>query len=174
MADQLIGIRMGRHRDLQGRSRGPWVRRLVLSLLAVIVVLALFDVFGQGSSVHVSAGTQATLMLDAPAHLRGGLMFTSRFTVQAHEPLSDARLLLENGWFEGVTFNGIAPQPGNESSHDDWTEFDYGRIEAGQSFSVWMSWQVNPTNVGRHAADVALFDGDRRVALISRTVTIAP
>jgi hypothetical protein len=174
VADQLIGIKMGRHRDLQGRDRAPWGRRIVLCLFAVIVALALVDVFGQGSSVHVSAGTQATLMVDAPAHLRGGLMFTTRMTVQAHEPLSDARLLLENGWFEGVTFNGIAPQPGSESSRAGWTEFDYGRIEAGQSFSIWMSWQVNPTNVGRHEADVALYDGGRRVALVSRTVTIAP
>jgi hypothetical protein len=174
MAEGLIGIKVGRDRDLQGRDKEPWIRRAVLALLSLIVVAALLDVVGQGSSVHASGGSAATLFVDAPAHLRGGLMFTSRITVEAHQSLDDVRLLLESGWFQGVTFNGIAPQPQSESSHDGWTEFDFGRFEAGQSFSVWMSWQVNPTNVGRHAGDVALYDGGRRLALVPRTVTIAP
>ena len=174
MAEGLIGIKVGRHRDLRGREKAPWARRVVLAALAIIPLAALFDVFGQGATVRVADSSAATLTVNAPDHVRGGLMFTTTFTVRARQPLSDARILLERGWFEGMTFNGIAPQPSSESSHGDWTEFDFGHIDEGQTFSVWMSWQVNPTNVGRHAGDVALYDGDRRLALLSRTVTIAP
>jgi hypothetical protein len=171
---ELVGIRVGRHRDLTGRKRGPWVRRLILALMAIVPLAALFDGFGQASAIHTAQGFGVSLTVDAPDRVRGGLMFTSRFTVQAKAPVNDVRLLLEPGWFQGTTFNGIAPQPASESSRDGWTEFDFGKLESGQSFTVWMSWQVNPTNVGRHAADVALYDGDRRIARVHRTVTIAP
>jgi hypothetical protein len=174
VAGQLIGIRVGRHRDLQGRERGPSIRRLLIGVLAIIPVAALFDAFGQAAAVRTANGPGASLTVDAPDRVRGGLIFTSRFTVHATSPVDDMRLLLGAGWFQGTTFNGIAPQADGESSHDGWTEFDFGKLETGQSFTVWMSWQVNPTNVGRHAADVALLDGGRRLTLVHRTVTVAP
>jgi hypothetical protein len=37
-----------------------------------------------------------------------------------------------------------------------------------------MQLQVNPTNVGRRAANVALYDGDTRLLTVHRTITIFP
>jgi hypothetical protein len=33
---------------------------------------------------------------------------------------------------------------------------------------------VNPTNVGRRSADVALYDGDTRLLAVHRTITVYP
>jgi hypothetical protein len=131
------------------------------------------DVKG-GASVITVRTAAASLTVDAPTHMRGGLIFTSRFEIQAEQPLADARIRLANGWFQGMTFNGIAPQPKREASLAGWTEFDYGRIDAGQTFTVWMSWQVDPTNVGRHVGTVVLLDGSKQIAAIPRTVVVLP
>ena len=37
-----------------------------------------------------------------------------------------------------------------------------------------MQFQVNPTNVGRRSADVALYDGEELLAGVDRTVTVFP
>ena len=77
MAEQLIGIRVGRHRDLQRRGKGPWVRRLLIGLLTLIPLAAIFDTFGQASTVRMASGSGVTLTVDAPDRMRGGLIFTS-------------------------------------------------------------------------------------------------
>ena len=37
-----------------------------------------------------------------------------------------------------------------------------------------MQFQVNPTNVGRRSAAVALYDGNELLARVDRTVTVYP
>ena len=73
--------------------------------------------------------------------------------------LRDARLYLSDGWFRGMTYNAIAPQPPNQTSSGRWVILGFGAIPAGARYPVWVSWQVNPTNVGRRSQDVALYDG---------------
>jgi hypothetical protein len=45
-----------------------------LAVLALIVVAALLNIFGQESTRTVAEGHKAMLSVDAPPHLRGGLM----------------------------------------------------------------------------------------------------
>ena len=52
--------------------------------------------------------------------------------------------------------------------------FDFGKLNAGQSFPIWISWQTNPTNVGRHSQDVQLYDGDVPILTFHRAITIFP
>ena len=40
-------IVLRRHRDLEGRHKDVWVRRSLLTLVALIPILGLFNVFGQ-------------------------------------------------------------------------------------------------------------------------------
>lgn len=89
-------------------------------------------------------------------------------------PLADARLYLDQGWFQAMTLNGITPQPGTESASGPWQVWDFGSLQAGTPFSVWISWQVNPTNVGAHAQDVALYDRNARLMLVRRDITVFP
>jgi hypothetical protein len=173
-AQTPIGIDRGRHQDLSGRSRHVWWRRAALILIAAVPVLGLLNVFGQRASVDSSQSPAASLLVNSPAHLRGGLVFTTEIVITAHEPLHDARLFLDSGWFEGMTTNGIAPQPSTESAQGRWQVWDFGPIPAGTAYRVWISWQANPTNVGRHSQSVALYNGGTRLMTIHRAVMVYP
>jgi hypothetical protein len=102
------------------------------------------------------------------------VIFTARFEVLARRDVKDATLVFGPGWFEQVTFNAAAPDPTNFSSRDGRVAFSYGHVSAGQKLTAYVSFQTNPTNVGRRSQDVELDDGERRLAVVHRTVTIYP
>jgi hypothetical protein len=173
-ASRPDGIVLAHDRDLQGRAYHLWVRRALMLAPVAIVILALAGVFGQGRTTSTAAAAVAALEVDAPTHLRGGLLFEARFAIRARADVQDARLVLGEGWLEGMSINTIEPSPSSETSRDGRLLLDLGRLRAGDTFSLYMQFQVLPTNVGRRAADVSLFDGDTRIATIDRTITVLP
>jgi hypothetical protein len=169
-----VGIDPSRHQDLVGRGRHVWWRRGALVLVAALPVLGLLNVFGQHTTPRTYRSSTASLTIDSPARVRGGLVFTSEIVIVPHATLKDARLYLDTGWFKGMTFNGVAPQPSNESAQGDWMIWDYGELPAATEFRLWISWQTNPTNIGRHSQDVALYDGGTQLMTAHRTITVFP
>jgi hypothetical protein len=174
VTDTPFGIDRNRHLELDGRGRHVWHRRLALLLIAALPVAALVDVFGQRATYSNAQNSVVSLHVDSPSHVRGGLIFTSEFLITPHAALHDARLLLANGWFQGMTFNGLAPQPSNESAQGRWEVYDFGPLPANVPFPIWISWQANPTNVGRHSQDVAVYDGGVKLMAVHRTITVFP
>lgn len=176
MADTDVpaGIDRTRHQDLAGRGHHVWWRRVVLTGVAVIPVLGLLGVFGQRAVQDSVQAAAASLLVNSPAHVRGGVMFTTEIVITPHRQLRDARLYLDEGWFEGMTLNGLSPQPSSQSARGRWQVWDFGQLAAGTEFRIWIAFQVNPTNVGRHSQDVVLYDGPARLATLSRTVTVFP
>ena len=169
--DELV---LKRHRDLEGRDWQIWVRRVLFGLLCVIPVLALFNLFGQRAhATELNAGG-ATLRLYAPSTVRSGLLFEARFTIEATRALKDAALVLAPGWAEGMTINTIEPSPVDEGSKNGSLLFKLGHIPTGGRFRLFLQFQVNPVNVGHRSQDVALYDGDRRVVVLHRTITVFP
>ena len=73
-----------------------------------------------------------------------------------------------------MTINTIEPSPTDETSENGRLALTLGPIKAGDSFLLFMQFQVNPTNVGRRSQDVELRDGDTHIATIHRTVTVFP
>lgn len=169
--DQLV---LRRHRDLVGRERQPWTRRTLLGLVAVLCVLAAADVFGQEPSTSTASVPAATLEVYAPTELRGGVFWMGRFRVHARREIEHATIVLDPGWLEQMHLNTLEPAPIGEASRDGRIALDFGRVPAGQDLLVFMQFQVNPTNVGRHSHDVELHDGETLLARIDRTVTIFP
>lgn len=172
--DLPIALDRARHHELAGRGRHVWWRRIALLVLAAMPVLALIGVFGQRTVLAGANSPAALLSVNSPAHVRGGLVVTTEIVISTHRQLGDARLFLDSGWFEGITLNGITPQPSSFSSRGRWQVWDYGKIAAGRVFRVWISWQVNPTNIGSHAQDVALHDGGSEIVTIHRDLTVFP
>jgi hypothetical protein len=139
-----------------------WQRRAALVVvIAVIPLLGLLNAFGQRTVFDSAQSAAASMLINSPAHVRGGLVFTTEIVITPHQSLRDARLYLDNGWFEGMTLNGITPQPSSQSAQGRWQVWDFGKIGAGVAYRVWISWQTNPTTVGRRSQDVALYDGAR-------------
>ena len=174
MVDIPDGIVLTRDRDLNGREHDIWIRRGLFALLPVIAVLALLNVFGQDTTTAVESSSVATLKLEAPTHLRGGLLGQARFTITAVQDVKDARIELGAGWLEDNTINTVEPAPVGEASSNGRLSLDLGHVPAGQKYVLFLAFQVNPTNVGRHAAPVTLFDGDEELLTIDRTITVFP
>jgi len=169
--DQLT---LSHHRDLSGRERRPTVRRVCLVVLAAFLVAGLANAFGQRPSTQVAESPEARLELYSPTRLRSGLYYESRFHIDAREDIADATLVLDPGWLEGITVNTTEPGAVGEASRDGKITFDLGHIPKGKTYLFFVQSQVNPTNVGRRAADVVLADGERTLLHLDRTVTIFP
>lgn len=167
-------LTLKRNRDLQGRERHPAYRRALLALIAVLPVLALLNVFGQDPSSSAANSPAASLSVTAPSSLRSGLIFQARVNITAHRTLDKPQIVMSRGWWQEMSVNSIEPQPGTESTSNGAVVLSYDRLPAGQSLVVWLYFQVNPTNVGGHTQDVALYDGSTPLTRIHRSVTVFP
>ena len=174
MADTPQFLTLKRNRDLEGKSGQPWVRWILVALLAAVVVMGALNVFGQQPETEAVDADAARLELFSPDDLRSGLYFMSRFVIDAKEDLAEATLVLDPGWLEGVTLNTVEPSPVGEASRDGQIAFELGHIPAGDQYRFYLHFQVNPTEFGRRSHDVALYDGDTLLARIDRTTMIWP
>jgi hypothetical protein len=167
-------IVLSRDRDLGPRRNDIWVRRGLFGLVCLVPVLALLNVFGQRPQTSSGEAAAAQLSLSAPSRVRGGLLYQARFTVTARKKLDQAELLLSRGWLDGLTINTIEPSPVSETSRDGDLGLDLGPIPAGRSYVLYMDFQVNPTSVGRQDQTVTLYDGNRSLVTLPRTLTVFP
>ena len=173
MAELPDHLDVRRHRDVSFRAELV-ARWTVLGLLAAIALVALSGTLGQNARETTAVAEAAELEVSAPTHLRGGLFFQGRFTVDAREPIENATLVLASGWLESMHINTIEPAPVEEASRDGDLALSFGPLEPGDRLVVYMQFQVNPTNVGRRSADVGLYDGQAEIVSVDRTVTVLP
>jgi hypothetical protein len=168
-------ITIERHRDLEGRTSGIWVRRGLFAVIAIVDILALLDVFGQRPATVRTDVPAAIVSVYAPTAVRGGDLWEARFHITAKQDIGRATLELDPGWAEGMSLNTIEPSPLIETSDNGRLSFDLGHIAAGKSFILFMQFQVNPTNVAWHRPqNVEIDDGSRVVATLHRSITVFP
>ena len=169
--DEIV---LSRDRDLRGRDKDLWIRRTLMALVAVIPILALFNLFGQRPTTAKANVPAATLSVDAPTRLRGGLLWQARFHIRAHRDLKKAILVLGTGWAEGMSINTIEPSPVGEASDNGKLELTLGHIPENQSYILFMQFQVNPTTVGHRSRPTTLYDSETKLAALHQQVTIFP
>jgi hypothetical protein len=174
VANAPDGLVLKRHRDLDGRAWHPLLRRALVALLVVVILLALLGFFGQSPSTTKAQASPATLEVNAPRTVRGGLLFQARFTIQAHAELKDAILVLGRGWIDGLTLNTMEPGPLNEASRNGSLSLDLGHLPAGAKHVLYIDYQVNPTTISSRTLRVELNDGTERILTLSRPLRILP
>jgi hypothetical protein len=174
VSDAPEGIVLTRHRDLKGREWHPWVRRALVGLVALVAVLALLGLVGQTTSTTRAETPAASMSVNAPDGVRGGLLYQSRFTIVAHQELKNATLVLNKSWIDGLTVNTIEPSPVNEASRDGKLVLELGHIPAGGRYVLYVDYQVNPTTVGSRTLKAELEDGEQPVASLTRSLRIWP
>ena len=168
------GLTLRHHRDLEGREKRPHARRALLLLIAAFLLLGLLNVFGQRPDTARASTNGVELEVYSPTKLRSGLYFMSRFTITTEQEIAEATLVLDPGWLEGMTLNTLEPSPIGEANRDGRLALELGRIPASTTHVFFLHFQVNPTNVGRRPQDVDLYDGERRLLHMDRTVTVYP
>src|SRR3954452_7765173 len=174
MADAPDRIDLAKHRDLESWVYNRPARYAILALVGLVVALGVFNVFGQRPSTETVDSSAASLEIYAPSHLRGGLLWEARFTIRAHEDLTHAVLQLEPGWLEGMQINTIEPGPIAETSRNGSLLMSLGPVKKGTHYTLYMEFQVIPTNVGKRSADAVLYDADEKLVTIDRNVTVYP
>jgi hypothetical protein len=167
-------IVLKRDRDLEGRDWHIWLRRGLFALLPLVTLLALLDLFGQRPTHQSTAAAAADLNVYAPERVRSGVLFQARFRITAKRELKKATLVLDPGWLESMSVNSIQPQPTNQGSDDGRMTLELGHVPAGQAYVLYIYFQVNPTNVGHRSQSVELLDGNERISVVDRSITIFP
>lgn len=167
-------LERAQHLDLEGRTLEVWVRRVGISALLAIVAIALAGLFGQTGSTVAASGAAAAIRVDAPRALRSGLMYQARFEIQAFRTLERPLLVLQDGWFDGITVNSLEPAPVDETERNGYLALGYEALDAGDTLTVFLELQANPTTTGRRSQAVLLEDGGAIVARIDRTITVFP
>jgi len=162
------------NRDRRNWWQSIWIRRLLLVFPVTLILLALFDLFGQRPATTSVTTSAARLTVVAPTHARSGLIYAARFRIEAVRSLKRATLVIAPGWADGYTVNGQAPQPLTQGSSNGRLNYGFGHIPAGQRLTFWLSLQVNPTTLGHHNQTVWLYDGATELAVIRRTIFIFP
>jgi hypothetical protein len=147
---------------------GLWARRAVLTLFAAL------DVFGQGATRSTARTPAAVLRVTAPSAVRGGLFFQSRVDVTARRAIAHPRLVLDEGWVEGMQFNSTEPAPVSEANRDGRVVLTYDALDVGERLVVWMQFEVNPTNVGHRPYGLELDDAETPIAAVHRWITVFP
>ena len=174
MATPPQGLTIKHDRDLVDRESRPVVRRVLVGLLAGILVLGLFNLFGQKVDVSSAESGAARLEVSAPTKVRGGIFFQARFRIEAIEEIANATLVLHPDWLEDITLNTVAPSPVGEASRDGRIALELGRIPAGDEHRLYLHFQVNPTALGTRSQDVELYDGERLLLSLERDAIVWP
>jgi hypothetical protein len=168
------GIDPARDRDLEGRRHQPWTRRVVLVVLGGFCAAALAGLVGQRPATTSAGSPAADLTVTAPERLRGGLFFEGTIRVRAVTRVPRPRLVLGPAWVEGVTTNSISPEAADQDDDDGRLVLAFGELPAGETLTVRIAMQMNPTTWGRMAQDVELRDGDEVLARVDRDLTVFP
>jgi hypothetical protein len=150
------------------------VRLAILLVFAAFCVAGIANVFGQKTSETRETGQAADLEVEAPSASRGGLIYQVRFRVQARRDLAEPALVLDPGWFEGLTINTFQPDPAEWEHRDGRNVLVYGPVASGEKLVARLQFQVNPTAVGRREQGVALEDGGEVLLRLDRHMTIFP
>ena len=82
MANDLDALVLDEARDSR-RTAEVWLRRALLLLLVALPIVALFNVFGQSATEATASSSVAKLTVRSPTHVRGGLLYEARFTIDA-------------------------------------------------------------------------------------------
>jgi hypothetical protein len=175
MRDVVEPVELVRTRVDRTGERHLWVRRLFMTALAAVTVVALLNVVGQRASTAQTSSAQASLSVHSPTRVRPGLLFQARITVTARVALPGAALVLGRGWFEGLTANTEEPQASSELSGPSGSVIEQiGSLKPGQTYVEYLEYQVNPTSISSRTQTVTLTSHGSPVVSLHRTLSIIP
>jgi hypothetical protein len=162
------------HVDLYRRDVEPYFRRAILLVFVGVSAAGLANVFGQHTRSVSADSATAKLTVEAPHAARGGLIYQVRFRIDAHSALSKPALVLEPGWFDGLTINTVEPDLVTWREANGLAVAQLPAIQAGHHLDVRLQYQVNPTVIGHRPQDVVLEENGEPVVTVRQAQLIFP
>ena len=140
----------------------------------MILVLGLFNLFGQKVDVSSAESSGAQLEVSAPTKVRGGIFFQARFRIEAIEEIAECDARAPPGLARGhhVEHRGAVSRGRGEPGRAHRARV--GRIPAGDEHRLYLHFQVNPTALGPRSQDVELYDGERLLLTLDRDAIVWP
>ena len=160
--------------DVQDAPRDLWPRRALMGVFTAVAALALWGFIGQRDSRSVAEANGVRMVLEAPEAVRGGLYFQATVEITTEAAIESPRLVLDEGWFEGMQVNSIEPAAESEVGRDGRVVLTYPALEPGDRLKLWLQFQVDPTSPGRRSYDIELDDETRPLVRIDRELTVLP
>jgi hypothetical protein len=158
----------------RGKERGLWARRVIVALLVAIAAIGLWGKFGQRDRETTASARGVTMTVSSPDAVRGGLYFQATIDITTTTAIEHPRLVLDEGWVEGLQVNSIEPAAESEVSRDGRVVLTYGGLDPGDRLKVWLQFQVDPTNPGRRTHGLELDDETETLVRIDRNLTVLP
>jgi hypothetical protein len=152
------------------RWPGRYLRPTAIGIFLLIALLAVAGRFGQRTRTSRVPGMTVTM----PATVHAGSLWQARIDIRATRTVRDPRLVLSNGWTEGMQVNSITPAAHSESSRDGRLVLSYGKIVASGRLTVQLELQVDPDNTGQRTTAIELDDADTPIAQVHGTLRVLP
>ena len=142
-----------------------------LAILAGCATGLLLVAYAAGLGVYAVASTRpwVTTQPRTPDEARRVL---ARLELASEYPFQSRLLLTPHGRMHYVDL-GQGPAVLCLHGNGRWS-LEYGPLKAGETLTVWMQFEANPTGAGHRDQSVQLLDGDEQLASVSRRVTVYP
>lgn len=173
---KLVGLPQGiAERHFAPRTRNPAPNLSAVLFFAGILLASFLGVFGgQPHPQLKSKAESATLMVASPDRIRNGELFEIRVEAAAHRPISDATLEVSASFWKDLTINTMIPSPEREEAINGKYRFSFGPLSAGDTLSIKVDGQINPPLFAGNSGNIALYDGERKIADIPVTMKVWP
>jgi len=154
---------------------GQWRRWIAITLLATVMLAALFGVFGGGKVRPIVADAPAArLEVATPRVIRNGMFFETRVQITARQPIDKAVVTVSRSLWRDMTINTMIPAASEEAVKDDAFTFDYGPLAAGETLAIKIDGQINPPLFAGTTGRIALLDGERELVAAPISITVLP
>jgi hypothetical protein len=160
--------------------RRPWrlfrhANPASLILLGVLLAVACLGVLGgHPHPVRTIDDGRVSLTVTTPTRLRNGMFFETRILIEPRQPIGDVVLAVSPDLWRDITINSAIPAAEKEEFADGMIRMSFGPGEPGKPIAVKFDGQVNPPLVGANRGEVAVFDGERRLAAIPIETRVLP
>ena len=146
-----------------------------LIVLSALMALGLSGLAGGGpnpaQAIRTADGTFEVL---APRISRDGNVIETLLRVNAARRIDKLVIGVDPGLWSQITTNSTLPQAADESFEQGLIRFAFDKVDAGSSFQLQVSQQINPALVGTNRGRIAFFDGKRLLAQAPMQLTVLP
>ncbi|MGL5838165.1 MAG: hypothetical protein ACRCY3_06650 [Sphingorhabdus sp.] len=160
---------------VKGRDWRRYASVAAVLALGLFLGAALMGVFGgQPHPTRIVETPEARIALQLPERLRNGEFFEMRSTIRAKRDFTDATLVVSSGYFRDLTINTMIPAPTEEKSENGVYAFSYGELKTGDTLTIKIDGQINPSIFGGTEGTILLRDGDIPIATIPVRLRVLP
>jgi len=159
-----------------GENRAAVIgRRVALAVMTLIVLIGATGFLGVKARTVRASGSGYTMTLTYPQIARPGLDIPWRLTV--HHPggfSGNVVVAVSNRYWDIFEFQGLHPEPSDESANSDFVYLTFAPPPEGDSLSVSLDTYVQPSSqIGRDATTKVIVDGST-VAQVHYTTWLVP